>query len=214
MRQATRLFSSHGFDGVTIRDLARACEISEPALYRYFGSKESIYEAVLDALGERLDHERVFAALDGEDNLDLLLERLAEHILEFFDKHREPYRLLLYATLTQHNKAAQVFRLVRQPYVDFLKTRLDRLMESGRVRRVDSLITARCFVGMLFDCVACTTFWRRFQGIRCHPDEIVANNIPIFASGLRGRPTAGEKEERIRNSKRVRSNSRESEEGC
>lgn len=185
MRQASRLFSSRGFDGVTIRDLARACEISEPALYRHFESKEGIYEAVLDTLAQRLNHREVFAELDDLDNIDLLLERLAEHVLEFFDRHREPYRLLLYATLTQHNKAAQVFRLVRQPYVDFLKIQFDRLIESGQIRRIDSLITARCFVGMVFDFVACTIFWKRFQGIRCSADEIVANNIPIFASGLR-----------------------------
>lgn len=184
VRQATRLFSSYGFDGVTIRDLARSCDISEPALYRHFKSKEAIYEAVLDTLGQRQDHDSVFAELDDQDDIEVLLQGLSAHILQFFEKHREPYRLLLFATLTQHAKAAQVFRLIRQPYVDFLKDKLDRLARAGRIRKIDGLITARCFIGMVFDCVACSIFWRRFQGIRCSAEEIIANNIPIFARGL------------------------------
>jgi AcrR family transcriptional regulator len=191
VQQATRLFSNRGFDGVTIRDLARACDISEPALYRHFESKEAIYEAVLDALEQRLNRGELFSRLQGETEVKALLTGLADHILEFFDKHREPYRLLLYATLTQHEKAAQVFRLVRQPYVDFLKARLDDLAEAGQIHVEDNLVASRCFIGMIFDCVACSIFWKRFQSIRCSPEEILSVSIPIFASGLQASGESG-----------------------
>ncbi|MFH1686546.1 MAG: TetR/AcrR family transcriptional regulator [bacterium] len=182
--QATRLFSRNGFDKVTVKDLAQACGITEPALYRHFKSKEAIYDAVLSSLGASLEHQELFDRLADEDRLDVMLNEIAEHILTFFNAHREPYRLLLYSALGQHTKARQVYRSIRLPYVEFLQKRLDHLYAEGLVIKKDNEITAKCFVGMVFDCATCSILWNSFQGRKCAPQELIANNIPIFVSGL------------------------------
>jgi AcrR family transcriptional regulator len=43
------VFAEKGFDATTTRDLARAADVSEALLYRYFPSKDSLYAAVLNA---------------------------------------------------------------------------------------------------------------------------------------------------------------------
>ena len=182
--KATRLFSSMGYDKVRVKDLAAACQITEPALYRHYQSKEAIYDAVLDSLSVNLGHQKLFDRLATETDLGVLLNGIAEHILTFFNSHREPYRLLLYSTLGRHKKAGQVFRSIRRPYVKFLIERLDYLRRQGVIRKKDSEITARCFVGMIFDCAACTILWSNFQGRKCSAPELIANNIPIFVAGL------------------------------
>ena len=48
LREAARLFASHGFKGTTTRDVAAGAGITEAALYRYFPSKEAMYAAILD----------------------------------------------------------------------------------------------------------------------------------------------------------------------
>lgn len=189
--QATRLFSRDGFDKVTTKDLARACEITEPALYRHFPSKEAIYEAVLDSLGSRLKHETLFASLEDEQDLNTILSGIARHIMEFFLKHREPYRLLLYASLCQHAKSSQIYRLIRAPYVKFLKEALDRLYKAKLVRKKNNEVTARCFVGMVFDCTACAMFWKKQQAKKCQAELLISNNVPIFVDGLRRVKKAG-----------------------
>jgi AcrR family transcriptional regulator len=40
--QALRLFAERGFDHVTMRDVARAADVSEPTVYNYFPTKESL----------------------------------------------------------------------------------------------------------------------------------------------------------------------------
>lgn len=47
--EATRLFAQSGFDANT-RELAQRLGITQPLLYRYFPSKESLIDAVLDQL--------------------------------------------------------------------------------------------------------------------------------------------------------------------
>lgn len=42
------LFARKGFAETTTKDLAKAAGISEPLLYRYFSSKEALYEEILD----------------------------------------------------------------------------------------------------------------------------------------------------------------------
>lgn len=47
LEQAQRLFSVHGYHGVSIRDIVQACDLSNAALYYHFGNKQKLYIAVL-----------------------------------------------------------------------------------------------------------------------------------------------------------------------
>jgi AcrR family transcriptional regulator len=189
IHEAIRLFSRKGFDGVTIRQLAEACGITEPALYRHFPSKEAIYDAVLDALKTFQNCEELFERLGAETELEPILRGLASHILGFFSSHRDIYRLLLFSTLRRHAKARQVFREIRGPYVTFLTDSLDRLYAEGKIVRKNNVITARCFIGMVFDCALAATLWRGFLGKNYGPEDVIANNVPIFVDGLSAKPS-------------------------
>lgn len=183
--EATSLFSSRGYDKVSIKDLAAACGISEPALYRHFESKEDIYNAVLDSVEDRLNYQELFDKLADEEDIEVLLKNLSTHIIEFFTDNADLYRLLLYSALRGHHRAKQIFRLVRGAYVRFLMQQLDRLYAKKLIVKKNNEITARCFIGMVFDCALGTTLWRGFQGKLFDPLDIVQNNIPIYARGLR-----------------------------
>jgi len=182
--EALKLFGRNGYDSVTIKQLAEACGITEPALYRHFDSKEDIYGAVLDSLKSLLSYQELFDRLEKENEPGAILKGLAAHILSFFNEHRETYRLLLYSTLREHSKARKIFRQIRGPYVEFLAGQLDRLYSEGKVKKKNNEITARCFVGMVFDCALGATLWKGFMGKSYDPEDIIANNVPIFVDGL------------------------------
>jgi AcrR family transcriptional regulator len=52
---ALRVFSTGSYSGATTADLARAAGVSEPILYRHFGSKRELYFACLDEAWQRLE---------------------------------------------------------------------------------------------------------------------------------------------------------------
>ncbi|MDX3385525.1 TetR family transcriptional regulator [Streptomyces niveiscabiei] len=59
MSAAARRFGKYGYDGTSIRDIARAADVDAALVYRYFGSKQGLFEAVADhasALFEPLRH--------------------------------------------------------------------------------------------------------------------------------------------------------------
>ena len=185
VREAGRLFAQDGYDAVTMKRIAAACGITEPAVYRHFESKDAVYQAVLQSLRERLDYESVFRRLEKETDVEALLYGLAEHILSFFSRHIDIYRLLLFSALRGHARAKETYNAIRGTYQAFLKARLDDLYQQGRITRKNNEITARCFVGMVFDCALGVTLWKGMQGKVYRPAEVIANNVPIYARGLK-----------------------------
>ena len=51
MRAALNLFAAHGYEGTSVRAIARAVGLSESVLYAHFDNKRAIFEAVLAQLG-------------------------------------------------------------------------------------------------------------------------------------------------------------------
>lgn len=186
---ATEMFGREGYDKVTVKRLADACGITEPAIYRHYRSKEAIYVAVLESLKGRLDYRETFSRLEGERDIEVLLESLATHIIEFYSRNAEIYRLLLFAALRGHDRAKRIFDMIRGTYVRFLIHQLDRLRKEKLIIEKNNDITARCFIGMVFDCAMGMTLWKGMQGKNYEPQQIIANNVPIYSRGLANKKT-------------------------
>ncbi len=184
---ATDLFSRVGYKSTTMKQLAEACEVTEAALYKHFESKAAIYIAVLESLEERLVHDEFFDTLEKEDDIEKVLQGLAEHILTFFGKNEDVYRLLLYSALEGHERARYVFSIIRGKYIKFLHRRLNAMYKLGLIVEKNNEITARCFIGMVFDCALGYSLWKGMQGRVYDPVDVVGNNIPIYVEGLKKR---------------------------
>ena len=48
------LFSQRGYNGATMREIARLCDLTEAAIYKHFAGKEKLYEEVI--LGKSREH--------------------------------------------------------------------------------------------------------------------------------------------------------------
>jgi len=53
--RALELFAAKGYEGVSISELTEASGITKPTLYYYFGSKEGLFEAVVQPYYDRLN---------------------------------------------------------------------------------------------------------------------------------------------------------------
>ena len=54
---ATDQFLAHGFEQTTTRDIAKALNITQPALYHYFGDKETLFVEVIKVVGQQVADE-------------------------------------------------------------------------------------------------------------------------------------------------------------
>jgi AcrR family transcriptional regulator len=65
LETATAMFAERGFVRTSLDDIAVATQVTRGAVYHHFESKQAVFEAVLDALEQRMT-ERVGAAAVGQ----------------------------------------------------------------------------------------------------------------------------------------------------
>lgn len=82
-REALQLFSMHGFEAVSLADIADELKLTKQAILYHFKTKEALYAKVLEGLSQRLEKviDHVNAAPEqGADKWRLLLHCLHRHM--------------------------------------------------------------------------------------------------------------------------------------
>lgn len=84
---ATELFSSQGYGATSMRQIASECGLSVGNLYHHFGSKEAIFQRLIDDYWERLLHpdnplQKVFTNARFPDDLEDLAVAIEQTVEE------------------------------------------------------------------------------------------------------------------------------------
>jgi AcrR family transcriptional regulator len=148
---ALDLFAGGGFQGTSVRDIARAVGVNEATLYHYFPSKAAILDAMLEALLE--ERSEVFAVADDPQKpLHDVLYELAMRLMDRLHAPREQkfVRMMMiegprlavlgrYPFLRLMHDAGQRVHLV-----------FEKLIATGRMRRRDPRWIALQFLSPIF----------------------------------------------------------------
>lgn len=188
LEKAAGIFAKSGYEGAPIRAIARACGITEAAIYRHYSSKSELYDEVIRFKARQHDLRSDLERTVPEGCIETVLSAVAHHILALADKDPELVRLMFSSSFEAEHGTATLFREVRSPYIEFVRGEVEDRMDSGELRNVDPFITARCFVGMVMDCALHAGVWSRLTGDDFDADTVVCNNVPIFARGLMAEP--------------------------
>lgn len=68
LRAAQQLVLRHGLAGVTMEAIAREARVAKPTLYKYYGDKTAVFQAIVTDLLVEL-HGKFSAALEGEGSV-------------------------------------------------------------------------------------------------------------------------------------------------
>jgi TetR/AcrR family transcriptional regulator len=179
---AAALFADNGFKGTTTREIARTAGISEALLFKHFPTKRALYAAILaekapisellgvvDEAAKKADDARVFSLV-----ASYRIRRGADPSL---------LRLLLFSALEGHELSDMFFQNQHRMFYDYLSNYIERRIREGAFRRVDPLIAARAFMGML----AHHRLLHEIFRVPMHrsPDDCVATSVSLFLEGLR-----------------------------
>lgn len=150
MQVAAELFARQGFEGTTTRQIAGRARVNEAILFRHFPHKEELYWAVIDdkcrdaGMRARLEEKLRSSAEDRE-----IFAGIAEDILRRNTEDPTLGRLLLFSALENHRLSHRFFQsFVAQRYqtlADHIRARI----RQGVFRRIDPLLAARGFLGMV-----------------------------------------------------------------
>jgi len=136
---AMQLFSTRGFDAVTVADVAEAARVSEKTVFNYFPAKEDLFfdeadhreQALVAALRERPPGESMLAALrrSAAANCGRLC---SEHFAHF-------------ARMIEESPALQ--RRERQMFARFARVLEAALLDEGQVTQAEAAVAANAVIG-------------------------------------------------------------------
>ncbi|MEI7494652.1 MAG: TetR/AcrR family transcriptional regulator [Betaproteobacteria bacterium] len=126
--QAARTeFASSGLGGARVDQIAKMAGINKRMLYHYFGNKDDLFCAVLEAnYAHKRDSERALA-LEQEEPVEAI-RKLIALTWDYYLKHPEFLTLLNSANLHQavHIKKSREIRKMHTPFVSMIKSVLDK----------------------------------------------------------------------------------------
>ena len=132
---AKKVFSKSGLGGARVDDIAERANANKRMIYHYFGSKEDLFQAVLE--------EAYTDIRNAEQNLDLdhippreALEKLVRFTWDYYLKNPEFLTLVNSENLhrAKHLKKSEVIPVVSRRFVMMVKSLLDRGVADGTFR--------------------------------------------------------------------------------
>ena len=128
-------FSSMGLSGARVDQIAERTNTTKRMLYYYFGSKEGLYEAVLDKVyGDirTLEQDLHIGELEPEEGL----RRLVEFTFDYHNNHRDFVRLVSIENIhgARYIEHLKTFRSRNASVIRTIKDLLDRGVASGVFR--------------------------------------------------------------------------------
>ncbi len=136
LRAATAEFAKHGLGGARVDRIAERAGANKRMLYYYYGNKEALFLAVMEASYARIRNAERSLKLD-ETDPEEGIRRLVEFTWTYYLKNPEFLNLLNSENLhkARHIKRSKDIPALHSPFVATIEDLLGRGVAAGRFRR-------------------------------------------------------------------------------
>ena len=163
LNEALELFSTRGYDGVTVADIADAVGIKAASLYKHFKSKQDIFDSILAKSAEGYREQASRVGVDGEKvendvphystiGLDELIQTGTSFFLYFL--HDETVRKLRRMLTIEQYKNPEVSKLFTGQYIDaplqYSSVLFKAFMQQGIMKECDANVAASHFYAPIY----------------------------------------------------------------
>jgi AcrR family transcriptional regulator len=144
-----RLISEKGFLGASTREIAHEAGVSELTLFRHFGSKDNLFEEMLNT-NTFLPHLReLLPELKGRTYTEALII-IGTRFLEALKEQKSLIKII-YAEINLYpEKIREVYLNFVNEIIQILAGYFKDLQKKKELRTFDPVLAARAFMGMIF----------------------------------------------------------------
>ncbi len=192
---ALHQFAEKGYDGASIRDIARAAGVTEALLYHYFRNKEHLFEEVLKARSFAPVLRRVLDEA-GEAHPAEVLQRVLSEFLDMMYDNAAMARMFI-VEFIRHPVCHKYFRAMVEDNTANLTRYIQQQQQRG-IFRVD--VDAESVAGMLLGTAFSLFFaWgdapeRQWRERR---ERFLCNSVPLVLEGIWAQERPGQESEQL-----------------
>jgi TetR/AcrR family transcriptional regulator, fatty acid metabolism regulator protein len=157
---AAQVFSTKGYHGTLVDEIAAEAETSKGGVYFHFPNKQAIFLALLDRLAKMLK-ERVEQAVKHEPDPLNRAEVALRVVLETFGSHRRLARLFMVEALGAGPEFNARLLQIRADFAELIRVHLDQAVAQGAIAPIDTATAATAWFGAVNEVV---THWALAEG--------------------------------------------------
>lgn len=183
---ALQVFASKGFEKATNKDIAAASEIGSPGLiYHYFKDKSDLFRQVLEQripMLQLLSHSEEMMALPPHEVLSIF----AHTFLKIVDNQNAIalVKLMLGEAIRRPIVAQMLNNIGPGRGFAFLTDYLEKQMDAGVLKRMDTGAAARCFIGPLIAFILTREVFPQPDAQTLEPETMVNTVVEVFLQGM------------------------------
>ncbi len=145
---AEEVFAAKGYHATAVDDIAAVAQTSKGGFYFHFPNKQSIFLALVDALGPRLAAAVERAIADAPDPVTRV-DRALHVVLDLFARHRRLSKILLVEAVGLGQGFDEKIMAVRGQFITLIRTYLDEAVRAGAIAPLDTDIAACAWFGAI-----------------------------------------------------------------
>ena len=124
LEEALKEFRQKGYQGASIRVIAKNSNTSTGNIYKYFSSKENLYQSLIQPVYNQLmDYILQFEKVEHNEKTEDIFYQLMEKIMEIFNKNNKELSILL--TKSEGSR----YENCKSSFVDFITRTVTDAME-------------------------------------------------------------------------------------
>lgn len=138
LENAMSIFSEKGYDGTTTKEIAKASNVSEGTVFKYYNSKKNLLmTGILEFLSEfgyKLFIKSLEEILEKSD--DLSFNEILKKIIMNRKKLADEYSHYLIVLLTEYKNHSEIQELFKNEFEEDMKAIFDKLISIGIKKNV------------------------------------------------------------------------------
>lgn len=187
-KEALNLFSAYGYEGVSVKEIAKAVGIKDSSLYNHYKSKQEIFDTILIQVTDRLKHANntyVFPITTEtiKEYEETDVQDLAQRYIDLFEFYLQDdiaskFRKMLVIEQYSSPRAAELFNeiFIDMP-LNYITILFTVLIQNGKFIHTDASVMALNFYSplflLLFKSDSTTTEFEQLK-------NMLANHIEVF----------------------------------
>jgi AcrR family transcriptional regulator len=180
LTNAMTLFSLHGYNGVSTREIASAAQVNEITVFRHYPRKRDLYLAVMNsALKEVHFSGELLSGIAESRDAQTALARTFELISKTMMEKPETLRLLQYSVLELGADFDPLVRRHLTEFVEVVARYLDPWIKTGEVRCTNSKTLVFTFIAIV---ASYSSIERVFSVERLGLDAMFATCANLYTS--------------------------------
>lgn len=184
LKAAAFLFTQNGYNGISMREIAEACQISKAGLYYYFADKEALLLAILETNLKKLGETLQQAIREDASSVD----NLTSMVQSIFSQSPDDRAVIRLASNEIRHLSPEVRADFAQTYQDQFIGRLETVLErgcrSGEFRCINSRQATWILMGMMYP-----FFHPKRNSDDGEENGAVQLMLDIFLNGVQNDPT-------------------------